>query len=85
MAPTETFTRSYGIFWWRGEIDWSPGSGNVNTLGLLGRVDESVLAFRRLVDADLAPREGYLLRSPGKVEDRFHRHRRWTHLGLTDD
>lgn len=32
------FIRSYGMFWDRDEVDWSPGSGNARQFRLLGRV-----------------------------------------------
>jgi hypothetical protein len=31
---------SYGLFWWRDEIQWAPGSGKRNTFRLLGHIDK---------------------------------------------
>lgn len=46
MASADTFIRSYGLFWSREEIEWSPGSGNGGAFRLLGRVNKNVPALR---------------------------------------
>lgn len=40
-TPTGGFIRSYGMFWDRHEIEWSPGRGNRGQFRLLGRVGEN--------------------------------------------
>lgn len=32
------FVRSYGLFWSRWEVDWTPGSGNAQSFRMIGRV-----------------------------------------------
>lgn len=35
------FIRSYGMFWHRSEVDWSPGAGNGGKFRLLGRIGQN--------------------------------------------
>jgi hypothetical protein len=37
LTTTNTFIRSYGLFWRREEVNWSPGAGNAGQFRLLGR------------------------------------------------
>ena len=37
MTTTNTFIRSFGMFWRRDEIEWAPGAGNAGVFSLLGR------------------------------------------------
>lgn len=41
MATTNTFIRSYGLFWRREEVDWAPGAGNAGVFRLLGRRNQN--------------------------------------------
>lgn len=46
MANTNTFIRSYGLFWRIEEVEWSPGSGNAGVFRLLGRKNKNQPALQ---------------------------------------
>ncbi len=37
MVSSNTFIRSFGLFWRRDEVTWAPGAGNAGVFRLLGR------------------------------------------------
>lgn len=46
MAATNTFIRSYGLFWRREEVTWKPGAGNAGVFRLLGRKNSNQPALQ---------------------------------------
>ena len=46
VTNTKTFIRSFGLFWRRDEINWSPGAGNGGQFRLLGRMNKNQPALR---------------------------------------
>lgn len=55
MPTTNTFIRSYGMFWRRDEVNWTPGAGNAGAYRLLGRKNSNQPALQV---ADFRPQAG---------------------------